>query len=89
MHRASVVTLQQRQQFFSDSQPKKMATTASFTSISSDAGDGSGARKTSFLRSESGGDVVLLSYREVVRLWQSESLAFRDVFIASLKSEEH
>jgi hypothetical protein len=52
----------------------------------SDAGDGIGARKTTFSSRRSDGNALALTHREVVRLWR-ESSGFRDVFIGNLQEE--
>lgn len=68
-----------------------------FRPTSSDAGDGSGARRTTFSRtmmrtddsrgsSEEMSSSSAMTYGEVVTLWR-ESSAFRDVFLSSLRDE--
>lgn len=84
-----------RHRQFHHRQNNMMGASVVYVPVSSEAGDGSGARKT-FFSSRRGGegvrdeddddDDVQLTYREVVRLWR-ESSGFRDVFIESLRRE--
>lgn len=80
---------------FHHRQSNMLGASVVYAPVSSDAGDGSGARKTFFSSRRGGkgvrdedddGDDARLSFREVVRLWR-ESPGFRDVFIESLRRE--